>query len=238
MPEFLSNIVIDAVPVSLSHAARLQDVYDIVGSRVKEPVRAASTDNMPGVYSALVLTAAANGALGIDGITINAGDRVLLAGQADAKQNGVYSATVIGNVSTKWVLTRATDFDSTGELFTGLKIHVAQGLTHGDSTFVLTTDAPVLDTSDLVFATDNTSKLELVREYVGTITGTAGNPTTAYVFQHDWSTRNVTVEVIDATTYATVYLDVVRTSVNAVTVTFGSPPLLGEDYMVILRAKV
>lgn len=60
----------------------------------------------------------------IDGVSLAAGDRVLLAGQTTASANGVYVAA-----SGAW--TRATDADTTGEITPGAFWFVEEGTTNG-----------------------------------------------------------------------------------------------------------
>lgn len=57
------------------------------------------------------LTATANGALTVDGFSVSAGNRILVYNQLTQYENGVYSVTAAGNVTTPWVLTRASDSD-------------------------------------------------------------------------------------------------------------------------------
>jgi hypothetical protein len=239
MPEFLTNIVIKAQPNERSHAARLGDVIDLVGSHMKQPVAAATTANLAGDYSTLVLTASANGALTVDGLGAVVGYRLLLKDQADQTQNGIYVVTDAGDPSSPWILTRAEDFNSSPQIFTGVKVHVVKGTALADSTFVLTTDEPVLDSTPLIWSLD-TGKLTLIRQTIGTVTGSAGNQTATYAFVHGWGTRMVTAEAVETTSgsYATVHVDVARPSDNSLSVTFGSPPLLGEDYAIIIRGEV
>ena len=47
-----------------------------------------------------------------DGVTASISDRVLVYSQTNAFENGVYTVTVVGNGSTAWVLTRASDADT------------------------------------------------------------------------------------------------------------------------------
>jgi hypothetical protein len=51
-------------------------------------------------------------ALVIDGVTLAVGERVLVNNQVAPLQNGVYVVTVAGDVATAWILTRASDYDS------------------------------------------------------------------------------------------------------------------------------
>lgn len=235
MPDFLTNINIKATPSERSHAARLGDVYDIVGARMKAPVLAATTGNLGGAYASKVLTASANEALEVDGIAVAAGDRLLVAAQTDGTQNGIYVATAAGDASNPWVLTRADDFDETSKIFTGVKVHVIKGTSYADATFVLTTDSPVLDSTALEWSLD-TGKLTLIKQHVGSIVG--DNSTKDFPITHGFNTRAVTVDLHDAATYKTVYADVARTSDNAVTVTLDPAPQAGEDYVAIIRAEV
>jgi len=62
------------------------------------------------------LTATANGALVIGGVTVSVGDRMLIAGEATSVNNGIYSVTQPGSGSTPYILTRATDFNSTATI--------------------------------------------------------------------------------------------------------------------------
>ena len=86
-----------------------------------------------------------SGAQTVDGVAIVAGNRVLVAGQADAKTNGIYVAA-----AGAW--TRATDADGAGELGSGTLIGIREGATEADSLWGLTTDNA---TGAIVVGTDN-----------------------------------------------------------------------------------
>ena len=83
----------------------------------------------PGVGATLT-NAAANAAISIDGVSLNTSDRVLVYEQTNAEENGVYTVTTVGDGSTRWVLTRATDMDEYVPNDTG------QGMSIGDYFFV------------------------------------------------------------------------------------------------------
>lgn len=70
----------------------------------------------------------------IDGVAIVAGDRVLVAGQADPIANGIYVAA-----AGAWA--RATDADGAGELASGTLIAIREGTTEGDSLWGIVTDS-------------------------------------------------------------------------------------------------
>ena len=102
----------------------------------KTPVKAASTENVS--LTATTLT--------LDGITLIAGDRVLLKDQTTGTQNGIYNFF-------PGALVRAADADSSGDLEAGTAVIVEDGATNRDMLFVLTTNNPiVLGTTNLDFA--------------------------------------------------------------------------------------
>jgi hypothetical protein len=66
-----------------------------------------------------------------------------------------------------------------------------------------------------------------------------GDDTTVeYVFEHNWSTTNVTHEFYDKTTGSSVGAEFSRTDVNSVKVTFGLPLGVGNDLVLVLTASV
>ena len=83
----------------------------------------------------------------IDGVTLAAGDIVLLGAQTVATQNGLYLFNGAASA-----LTRATNADISAEVRSGLFVFISEGTTNGSNGFTLTTPAPiVLDTTALVF---------------------------------------------------------------------------------------
>ena len=87
------------------------------------------------------LTAGANAALVVDGVTIGTpGQRVLVSNQSTAFQNGIYSLTTAGDGSTPWVLTRATDFNTAGvgDVANGAVVFVSSGTLYAGNSFVMT----------------------------------------------------------------------------------------------------
>lgn len=107
------------------------------------------------------LTANANGALTIDGYTFvspgDIGKRVLIKNQASQAQNGVYTVTQVGNGSTPFILTRATDFDSAGsgvdQIDAGDFFLVTGGTANANTSWVQQTPLPItVGVTALVFA--------------------------------------------------------------------------------------
>ena len=87
----------------------------------------------------------------IDGVTLANNDRVLLLGQSNQSQNGIYSWS-----SATSKLTRSNDADSIFELSTGNRVYVEEGNTFEKTTWTLIT-AGIIDpgVTGLVFAKEN-----------------------------------------------------------------------------------
>jgi len=100
-------------------------------------------------------------ALTIDGYTFTGTDvtnatRVLVKNQTTQTQNGVYIVTNQGSASTNWVLTRATDYDTSGsgtnEIDIGDLLLVISGTTNSNTSWVQQTPLPItVGTTNIVF---------------------------------------------------------------------------------------
>ena len=102
------------------------------------------------------LTANANGALSIDGVAVVATNRVLIKNEATQANNGVYTVTQVGDGSTPYILTRATDFDSAGsgvdQIDQGDFFLVNAGSTLANTSWVQQTPLPItVGTTAIVF---------------------------------------------------------------------------------------
>lgn len=101
---------------------------------IKDSVRVATTANIT-----------LSGTQTIDGVSVIAGDRVLVKDQSTGSQNGIYVCA-----AGSW--TRSTDADSSAEVTGGMYVFVNEGTANADSGWVLTTnDAITLNTTALVF---------------------------------------------------------------------------------------
>jgi hypothetical protein len=102
------------------------------------------------------LTANANGELDIDGFIVSAtGTRILVKNETsgNAPYNGIYTVTDAGSLSSVWILTRATDANTSAEVTDGLFTFVEQGDTLASTSWVLTTNNPItLNTTALAFS--------------------------------------------------------------------------------------
>jgi hypothetical protein len=108
------------------------------------------------------LTAGANAALVIDGITLTSptdnGIRVLVRNQSNAAHNGIYDVTESGSGSVPWQLTRSADADtyvvsSSNGLSEGSTFYVEAGTANAGSTFTCNTQGVItFGTTAITFA--------------------------------------------------------------------------------------
>jgi hypothetical protein len=105
------------------------------------------------------LTASSNGTLTIDGYTFVSGDvgkRILIKNESAGANNGVYTLTQAGTGSLPYILTRATDYDTSGtgtnEIDQGDLLLVLSGTDNANTSWVQQTPLPVtVGTTALVF---------------------------------------------------------------------------------------
>jgi phage-related tail fiber protein len=116
-------------PTAPSDAARLQDLFD---RSAKQVVRAATTANIT-----------LSGTQTIDGVSVIAGDRVLVKDQSTASGNGVY-------VVAAGAWSRAADSDSATELL-GATYVVTEGTANADRVYLQTADNITVGTTSLAF---------------------------------------------------------------------------------------
>jgi hypothetical protein len=94
------------------------------------------------------LTATANGALSVDSVLTVANNRVLVKNQASGSQNGIYVVTQVGTAGTPFILTRATDYDTSGtgtnEIDQGDYVLVLAGTVNTNTSWVQQTALPII----------------------------------------------------------------------------------------------
>lgn len=102
------------------------------GLDIKNSVKAATTANIT-----------LSGTQVIDGVTLSAGDRVLVKDQTNASQNGIY-VVAAGSWS------RAADADQPAELNPGTFVFVEQGTVNDNTGFVVVSDSVLTIGTDLI----------------------------------------------------------------------------------------
>lgn len=198
----------------------------VQGYSWKSPVRAATTANIT-----------LSGAQTIDGVSIIAGDRVLVKNQTAGSGNGIYVAA-----AGSWA--RATDMDTAAEAL-GAAVFVSEGTAQGNQVWLMTTDAPItIGTTALVWTqvgagTSYTAGngISIVGNAIAVDTGvvarkasaTIGDGTaTTITVTHNLNTQDVVVSVREVATNAVVVADVVANAANTVQITFGTAPTSGQ----------
>lgn len=109
----------------------------IQGLDTKQSVQAATNGNIT-----------LSGTQTIDGVAVEAGNRVLVKDQTDASENGIYVAA-----AGAWARSEDADGNPNGEVTSGMYTFVEQGTANAGQGYVLITPDPiVLDTTDLTFS--------------------------------------------------------------------------------------
>jgi len=102
------------------------------------------------------LTATSNAALQVDSTDVSVGNRVLVKNQVAQSQNGIYTVTQVGSVSSPFILTRATDYDTPGTTYLNVDAGdftlIIGGGTNANTSWVQTSLQPItIGTTSLVF---------------------------------------------------------------------------------------
>lgn len=118
----------------------------VQGLSWKTAARVATTAN--------VATLAGGAPNTVDGVTLVAGDRILVKDQTTQSQNGIYTVTTPGTgANGTW--TRATDADAANELVNAT-VFVSEGTANADRVWTQTANAPItVGTTNLVFVEVN-----------------------------------------------------------------------------------
>lgn len=220
-------------PTSAQDAASKAYVDALInGTDWKQSVRAATTANIT-----------LSGAQTIDGVSVIAGDRVLVKDQSTGANNGIYVAA-----AGAW--TRATDADSSSEVTPAMCVFVEEGTANADTQWRLTTNATItLGTTALTFAqigagssytqgtgisisgsTIAVDTAVVVRKYAADI---GDGSTTSITVTHGLGTKDITYSVREVSGDAMVMCDVVATSTTQATFTFATAPAASALRVVI-----
>lgn len=217
----------------------------------KSEVKAATTANLT-----------LSGAQTIDGVSLVAGDRVLVKDQTTASANGIY-------VVATGAWSRATDLDEGAEFTNGVAVTVEQGTANGDKAFVMSTDGAItvgttainfvllggsgasylagngLTLAGSTFSVTPKSGGGVVVDGTGVsidpaFSGLAKRyaqdvPTNATAtITHSLGTTDVLVQLYEKATGIQVECDITVTSANVVTLGFATAPTTSQYRVVIL----
>lgn len=193
----------------------------------------------------------------VDGVTLVAGQRVLVKNQSTASQNGIYVVPATG------AATLATD-SVTGELNQQATVRIELGTVNGGTQWTLSTPNPItvgttsqtwvsttpstysagngLSLAGTTFAVNNGSGIladgtstridtsVVTTKYTATI---GDGASTSITVTHNLGTRDVVVALYDVSTYVEYEVDVTHTSTNAVTLTFATAPAASSLRVVV-----
>ena len=172
----LTSVAVTQNPTTDYELATKQYVDNLVatGTTYHDPVYVESPDtagNLNATYNngtagvgATLTNAGTQVALTIDGVLMTVGKRVLIYNQTNGFENGVYTVTVVGDGSTNWVLTRATDADSYGSgpdaLDQGSTFYVQAGNTGAGELYTCTTVGTItFGTTAITFSQIGTTQI-------------------------------------------------------------------------------
>ena len=196
----LTSVTLTQNPVSALQAATKQYVDDVAsGINFHNACSYATTVDLGSVtynngasgVGATLTNAGTQAALVIDGHTFTSTDatnavRILVKNESNGAYNGIYTLTNPGSVSTNWVLTRATDYDSSGagqnEIDAGDFTLILSGTTNANTGWIQTTPLPI---------TIGTTALVFVQFGAGAVTYSAGTGLT--LSTNTFSITNTTV---------------------------------------------
>jgi len=226
----LTNLADGTNPQDAATVAQLNAA--VQGYSWKQPVRVATTANIT-----------LSGAQTIDGVSVVAGDRVLVKNQTAGAANGIYVAA-----AGAW--SRSTDFDTGAEAL-GAATFVSEGTSQGNQVWLNGTDGPItIGTTVLSFVqvgggssysagngiviaggVISADPAVVARKASATIgDGTA----TTLTITHSLNTQDVVVSIKEVATNAGVIADWVANGVNTVQLTFGTAPTTGQYRVTVI----
>lgn len=227
----------------------------IAGLAWKQPVRAATTAN------GTLASAFANGS-SVDGVALVTGDRILIKNQTTQSENGIYvvaasgaptratdadsagelvNATVYvsaGTVNKDLAFTQTTDAPITVNTTALVWAQIGSSVTYVAGAGLTESPALTLNVGAGTGITVAADTVGIDPTYTGLAKRFSANigdgATTAIVVTHNLNTRDVVVSVHDGTTFDEVFVDVQKTGVNTVTLTFATAPTSNQYRVTVL----
>jgi hypothetical protein len=173
---------------------RLTQLQD---SDFKNSCRAAAVNN---------ITLSGGAPATVDGVNLQVNDRVLVVGQTNASQNGIYFVSTLGSGSNgTW--TRTLDSNQNAEVTSGVIVNTVEGTEYAGTLWKLTTPDPItIGSTDLTFVPN----LENSNIYVGSKAVTTSQTVINSIASNGSTSVRWTVSAVDNTNgrYKTSTVDV------------------------------
>lgn len=151
-------IIFDADNGAKSAGMSVDSFYNFENFYYKNIVSVATTSALNATYNngtdgvGATLTSNVNGAIVVDSNTLSVGDRVLAKSQSPTYENGIYTVTDAGSVSTPYILTRAVDYDTPEEIHLNDLVPVGQGVVNGNLIFQQSGTVTEIGTDAILFS--------------------------------------------------------------------------------------
>lgn len=166
----------------------------------------------------------------VDGVNLQVNDRVLVVGQTNASQNGIYFVSTLGSGSNgTW--TRTLDSNQNAEVTSGVIVNTVEGTEYAGTLWKLTTPDPItIGSTDLTFVPN----LENSNIYVGSKTVTTSQTVINTIASSGSTSVRWTVSAVDNTNsrYKTSTVDILSDGTN-VYVTEYAVVLSNSNYEVV-----
>lgn len=125
---------VDSVAINVQIACKLSTTADLAGY----------TYNNGALGVGATLTAGGVGVLTVDGVATVLNDRILIQFQTAQEQNGAYYVSTEGTAGVAAILTRATDYDTVGEMQAGDQFSVVAGTLYAASIWMMSQTNPII----------------------------------------------------------------------------------------------
>ena len=155
----VDSLTINNLPVNPTDGANKNYVDLVAGSfTFLDSTVCGSTVNLSANYNngaagvgATLTNTGTLAAIQLDGYSPLSTNRVLIKNQTNEYENGVYTVTTVGNGTTAWVLTRATDYDTPAEITPGSLVSVLYGNTQANTFWAETQTITTVGTDPIQF---------------------------------------------------------------------------------------
>lgn len=111
----------------------------------------ATYNNGTAGVGATLTNSGALAAFSTDGVSPPLNARILVKNQFSSVQNGIYTLTTVGSGAVAWVLTRATDYDTPGEITTSGLTPVQNGTLNTNSLWLQTSTINTIGTDPITY---------------------------------------------------------------------------------------